>query len=88
MNDARQTSVAAIVIYLPRKHVVGIQLPVGIQLSMPGVHPAVRAPLASGQRDILQSERIVVVSMEKLADGRKQEPTPILAQKGGEIKAE
>ena len=88
MYDARQTSVAAIVIHLPRKSVIGIQLPVGIQLSMPSVHPTVRAPLASGQRDVLQSEWIVIVSMEKLADGREREPTPILAQKGGEIKAE
>ena len=88
MYDARQTSVAAIVIYLPGKNVIGIQLPVGIQLSMPSVHPTVRATLASSQRDVLQSERIIVVGMEKLADGREQEPTPILAQKGGEIKAE
>ena len=87
MYDARQTSVAAIVIHLSRKNVIGIQLPVSIQLSMPGVHPAVRAPLASGQRDVLQGERIVIVSMEELADGRKQESTPILAQKGGKIKA-
>ena len=71
MYDAWQPAVAAVVIHLSCQLIPGINLPVGIQLPMPSVHSAVGAMLTRSQRDVLQGEGIVVVSMEEFTDGRE-----------------
>ena len=43
-----------------------------VQLAPPRVHAAVGATLARGQRHVVEREWVVVVGMEKFAEGRER----------------